>query len=641
MCPEGTAFPREEDVTRRRSGNRFGTRGSRMAVLVLLVLALTAGIALSTEGESYPRCRTDDTSLNESRDQWESGLRTTDYLGPACTGAVEIGGGEYSLPTGPNATPDSAPRALSQFTEDDGALYYDPPGVEIENAPRLLFYEPWDDIVDPMSTGVFVFLDFTAFRANFFFKIIAEVKNGKKWGWDFTYVGDEFVTYTNGSDELGMLLSLESPASISWARKIVDYDMRDGQGQQEKVKPKRIVQNWAVVCYMVDGQVLSCGREFTRHVPDQLVIGTSSGLDKTAGGEVGWEDWAPVIKGVGGLTWVNRTDQSSSSQSWVELTTDKTGIETRTAPVAGSAYCPCEHRWFLKTFFSCGLDMVDESSGNRGSRQELLVRVRHEVSSFLVDDCWPCPYLREPEDPVPDPPPSVTPTDTPYGPAVTPTFTPPPVTTPSDEVVSTGQRSGPSGRDVDGDGDREGLFMGPLGSPSGWAGPPYWLGLARLEEDPGVFTSIERWSIGQSGDMVISALVDPWNEAEPRRAIAVVKDSLGTCTLVEVVRAQTGTQTWEEWYDREDAVPATLYATTVPSSTSLSSLLSPAIVAGAELRETEVANERILLVRPILVRRCEECSPEPEDSYRHLVGSPEYEVTRDTEGHLVLTLYDW
>lgn len=409
---------------------RARARRQRLAVgVVLSCLTLAASAVHATEGERYPRSgdETEDAAVRG----WEARIAPPVVM--MCTGKAELGGSESlrdahaSTPLGP-----WVPMTASGATPTPAGTH------------ELSRVEGED--TDASGCDAYLYYRVAARRGSVFVRVIVETEDGEDQEWSVRYRGTETVRVQNGLVQRADLLVLTNRWSIAWNRRVVDFDARDGEFDEEKT----VLQDFAVACDLLDGSSRAAGESFTLSRPSGAKARTGGSLSAGASQEKG----ALVPKLGLSLDW----GTEKTYPDFVELTgAEAEHVEGGEVVVADVLRCPTDRTYELATSFSGDLACYDHEwfSGSKGARQELTLEVVNVTTSVLATECVACdtPPPPPPTAPVRPPPPTTPPTapGTPPTAPTTPTDPAAPVT-PADDPPTAGPVL-PTPTMPDGDGD--------------------------------------------------------------------------------------------------------------------------------------------------------------------------------------------
>lgn len=355
--------------------------GRNRAGWIALLLAATGGVAWATEGEKYPDY--DDETIESRVTAWKG--EVPGYSESLCTGTVT--------------------RSDSQSTRDP-----------IETTPNVPEWAPIDDArldgssvieergggdTDDVGTDSFLYVKLVGLRANLFATVILEAEDGATSEWKVRYRGTETLTYENGPLQRGDVLEVTNPWSIGWTRRVVDYDAKGGDYEQEK----SIDQAFAVRCDLVDGSSVGDGAKFHRVVPATESSTTSVPLKLKFGAKAGDGGSREGGFEAGFEEATTKTYDTHFSEE-----TLSSGEMGGVAKVKRTAPCPFSRPFDVATTFGGDFAIRDHAgwAGDLGSRQELRLTVINEISGFVVSGCHDCgtpPPPRDPTSPVTPPPP--------------------------------------------------------------------------------------------------------------------------------------------------------------------------------------------------------------------------------------------
>lgn len=417
------------------------TRGRRAAWLALL-LAATGGVAWATDGEKYPDY--DDEGIEAKVADWIAEIPSCEET--LCTGAVT--------------------RSDSQSTRDPDETTPNVPGWTPAGEARLdgssVIEARGGGDTDDVGTDSFLFVRIVGLRANLFATMIFEAEDGAKSEWKVRYRGTETVAYENGPVEQGDLLEVTNPWSIGWTRRVIDFDARNGEFDEEK----EIEQRFSVRCDLIDGSSVGDGAEFHRVVPVTMSSTTSNSLKLKTGAKSG--DPGAIEGGV----------EAGFDRSTTRTYDTKFSAETSSSePLAGVAKvtarapCPDAEAWTIATEFSGDFSVVDHegTNGDKGARQEFRLTVINEISSVRVSGCHACGSVPPPRDPPPPPPPT-TPGDPVAPDPATPSLPSQPVT-PADGALPQGPVITPRAGEEPGFAPESGMPVAPSDGPRPLVGP--------------------------------------------------------------------------------------------------------------------------------------------------------------------------
>ena len=394
-------------------------RSRANAAWITLLLFVTGGVAWAKEDEKekYPERR--DADVEKFVDAWKEKIAGTSEA--LCTGGVTRSGDEStrdpidSTPNVPSSTPLDHPRSdgFGQIEDHRGGD---------TNA----------------GEDSFLYVKLVGTKANLFCRVILEAEDGAKSEWRVRYKGTDKAVYTNGPAVRADTLSASNPWSIGWTRRIVDFDARDNECDEEKT----VVQKFRVRLELIDGTVVGEGQEFQRSVPAGASATTSVGLSAKVGLKVA-DGATPEVGIEAGFTFGTTKTYDTKFTELVD-----SGGSAGVARWDGSAPCPFGHTWDVTTSFEGDFSIRDREAftGSQGARQEFSLTVTNAIADIRAEGCHDCaaPPIR-PTTPA-HPPTPTAPTD-PNSPGRAPTPTTPsdpsrPVT-PSDPARPSGSTPTP------------------------------------------------------------------------------------------------------------------------------------------------------------------------------------------------------
>lgn len=385
-------------------------RGRGRTGWIALLLAATGGVAWATEDEKYPDHGDDGVEARVSA--WKSAI--PGYTEALCTGRVT--------------------RSDSQSTRDPAETtsnvpQWTPIGDAGFDVPSVIERRRGGD-TDDLGTDSFLFVKLVGVRANLFATVILEAEDGARSEWKVRYRGTETVSYENGPIQRGDVLEVKNPWSIAWTRRVIDFDARAGEYDEEK----EIRQKFAVRCDLIDGTSVGDGFDFHRVVPLTESSTTGVPLKLKAGFKAGD---APA--GEGGVeAGFELSTTKTYDTKFSEETVSSEPLEG-VATVTTTAPCPETRAWTIATEFDADLSVVDHETfnGDKGARQELRLTVLNGITTVRVSGCHDCgtppPPPIDPRAPLPP----TTPRDPLVPDPTTPSLPVRPVT-PTDPVLPTG-----------------------------------------------------------------------------------------------------------------------------------------------------------------------------------------------------------
>lgn len=492
---------------------------------------------------------------------------------------------------------------------------------------------------DTAGNDKYMMVRMVGIRANLFISVKMEAEDNDKLEWKIRYLGQEVVTVSAPKDERADTLEISNEWDWDFTYGAKDFDaIHDNDFDEDKY----ILQKFKFVLELIDGEREGNGHKFEMLKPESGMRSTTFGIKVTGGAskKAGSDGTSTGVEG--GLELGFGWGSSNNYTNWQQ--TSDTDSDAGTAEVEGNAPCPSLQRWWCNTIFDGEFIIRDYGwfNGSDGSRQDLQLVIHNYISAVTIGDCVLCPP-REPEDPPPTEP------DDMSGPNIPPVTLPTtPTTTPSNLRYAS-FTGGNKARDVTGDGERNGVVGGQVTPDVGnWCGtPPYFLGVAHRPANATAadgYDRVDRWSVGDADDdRMTSALVDPWDTQDGRRALVVLKDvTTGNCRLALVLRATTAsTSGTETWPDRTATMPVDGYVTTELDTEDLSALFPTDDVAGAILREVELENNvREVWLVPLLVH--DQDNDDDASTYPGEIPAKGYKVTADpVTGNIVLTAIDY
>lgn len=408
----GVAPAKEDDMKQQHIEPAHARRTRwRTALRALTAFALAgavtaSGPARATEGESYRT--SSDAALVELEQEWVRDI--CDAKAQLCTGSAQVT--RRTQWRDPVLSTITVPgwKDLADYADKDRE-----PEVERAGGRTSLRRDVGGD-TDVAGNDEYLMYRFTATGGNVFLAICIETEDGKAQAWRIRFRGEEQVTVANGPAERARVLRVTNPWAVSWNRRIVDFDARDGDYDEEK----EVRQDFAVRLRLIDGSEVRRGQHFL-HQTTQTVSRRAKLAAQIQGG-VGTA--GPTVGGSLGFGW--ETDRAYSVFSELSLA-DREGVASGEAVTVQTLECPSVVGTSLSTDVEADFAVIDKEGGffgsDLGARQELLLTIHNGIASVEATDCEPCPP--PPPPPVPLPPPTTTPTTPPLPP-------PPPTTTPSE-----------------------------------------------------------------------------------------------------------------------------------------------------------------------------------------------------------------
>lgn len=390
-----------------------GPRRRRAALLAAAaLLSIAVPVVHATEGETYPQPYAPEVeSLVTS---WSSRIKPPVVI--MCTGKTEFTGTE-ELRDPENSTP------LGPWTPITGAGGWPAADGGSELAKR----EGGD--TDRIGFDDYLLYRVVVRRANVLVRAILETEDDEDRSWSVRVRGTETVRIQNGAAQRADTLVLTNRWAVAWNRRVIDFDARDGEFDEEKT----VTQDFGVRLDLLDGSSRAMGETFRLSRPSGVT--SRSGVSLTAGAE---RDEKTVPKLGVGLEW----GTTKTFSDFVELApSEAEHVEGGDIVVSDLLPCPSDRAWTIATAVSGDFACYDHEwfNGSKGARQELTLEILNLTTSVLATECRGCGTapLPPPTRPVPLPPPT-TPTPVPPegAPAPTTPTTPTEPSTPTPPTVT-------------------------------------------------------------------------------------------------------------------------------------------------------------------------------------------------------------